>query len=283
MQWNNVEELFKQLKRNQINNEEDLQPFLINNDNLTISEDCECGRNMKERRRTIEYIDIRCAFCDKSKRIRFLKNKLHSRLDTVKVLRFLLYFTLDASNGFMEECLEISNNTINSLVLELQSKISNILFETNEMIGGLGHIVQLDESCFGKRKYNVGRNGNQVWVFGGIDTTTGSFFARIVPNRKVETLGPVIRSFVIPQTTVHTDEHASYISFFNNNTQYLYDNVNHKTNFVNPVTGTHTQNIENLWSQFKKFKRRKGYSKLQYLSSYLDEFRLRNKFNKETR
>lgn len=88
---------------------------------------------------------------------------------------------------------------------------------------------------------------------------------------------------MIAGSNVHTDEHASYISFFSNNSQYIYDNVNHKTNFVNPVTGTHTQNIENLWSQFKKFKRRKGYSKLQYLSSYLDEFRLRKKINQETR
>lgn len=155
MQWINVELLFKKIKRNEICREDDLLPFTDINHNLPILEHCACGKMMRERRRNTEYVDLRCTFCDTSKRIRFLSNKLHTRMDTIKVMRFLLYFTLDASNGFMEECLELSNKTINSLVLELQSKISSILFKTNEMIGGIGHIVQLDESCFGKRKYNV--------------------------------------------------------------------------------------------------------------------------------
>jgi hypothetical protein len=35
-------------------------------------------------------------------------------------------------------------------------------------MGGSGMIVQVDESKFSKRKYNVGRFVKSVWVIGGL-------------------------------------------------------------------------------------------------------------------
>ena len=39
-------------------------------------------------------------------------------------------------------------------------------------IGGVGHTVEIDESLLSKNKYHVGRMYPQVWIFGGIDTTS---------------------------------------------------------------------------------------------------------------
>lgn len=39
------------------------------------------------------------------------------------------------------------------------------------MIGGPGVIVEVDESKFGKRKYNKGHKVPGVWVFGGVERT----------------------------------------------------------------------------------------------------------------
>ena len=45
----------------------------------------------------------------------------------------------------------------------------NIVFDdSSEMIGGQGKIVKIDESKFGKRKYNKGRLVEGQWVLGGI-------------------------------------------------------------------------------------------------------------------
>ncbi|KAI4293332.1 hypothetical protein PAPHI01_2606 [Pancytospora philotis] len=135
-------------------------------------------------------------------------------------------------------------------------------------LGGPGRRVQIDESYFGKRKYNTGRNQRFAWVFGVIDTESKEFSMRCVVNRKVETLGPLIREFIVHDSDVHSDRHAAYLAFFSRTEEYTHGHVNHKVNFVDPETGVHTQNIENLWSQFKKFKRRQGYSKLCYLDHY---------------
>ena len=44
------------------------------------------------------------------------------------------------------------------------------------MIGGPGVEVEIDESKFGKRKYNRGRQVEGHWVFGGVERVTGECF-----------------------------------------------------------------------------------------------------------
>ena len=52
-----------------------------------------------------------------------------------------------------------------------------ILLIDNKKIGGPGHVIEIDESKFGKRKFNRGRRVDGCWVLGGIDRNTkDSFF-----------------------------------------------------------------------------------------------------------
>lgn len=65
-------------------------------------------------------------------------------------------------------------------------------------------IVEVDESCFMKRKYNRGGHTNKVWVFGGIERGTGRAFMVPCPNNKrnAATLIPLIRHFIKVGATV---------------------------------------------------------------------------------
>ena len=56
--------------------------------------------------------------------------------------------------------------------------------------------------------------------------------------------------------------------------------VNHSLNFVDPITGVHTQHVESYWNRVKvKLKRMRG-CHLRQLPGYLDEFMWRERHGK---
>ena len=82
-----------------------------------------------------------------------------------------------------------------------------------------------------------------------------------VPDRSAVTLLPIIQQHVLPGTTIASDEWRAYRNVPNITNVANHQTVNHSVNFVDPTTGTHTQNIESYWSRVKtKLKRMKGSS-----------------------
>ena len=121
----------------------------------------------------------------------------------------------------------------------------NILYH----ISGPGHEVQIDESKFGKRKYNKGRPVDGKWVFGGIDTSTKETFFVPVDDRSAATLIPIIKENILPGTTVISDCWRAYNTVGSEGYQHL--TVNHSLHFVDP-DGVHTNTIESQWRVLKR-------------------------------
>ncbi len=142
------------------------------------------------------------------------------------------------------------------------------------MLGGVGRIVQVDESQVSKRKNNVGRPTDGVWVFGGYQTDIHRGFFEIVEDRSADTLLPLVRKYITPGTTIHSDHWRSYQQVANIpvNPRYRHGRVNHSQNFVDPATGVHTQAVESYWGRMKRrLKSLNGISR-DNLPSYLDEW-----------
>ncbi|EIE79101.1 hypothetical protein RO3G_03806 [Rhizopus delemar RA 99-880] len=58
-------------------------------------------------------------------------------------------------------------------------------------------VVEIDESKFGKRKYNKGKRVDGVWVVGGVERTPErKVFLLTVPDRNQNTLKLIIDTFV---------------------------------------------------------------------------------------
>ena len=112
----------------------------------------------------------------------------------------------------------------------------------SERIGGVGTIVEIDESKFGKRKYNRGKRVDGRWVFGGIERGSKKTFFRVVENRGKEVLLAIIKEFVQPGTTIISDCWKSYDCLEDEGFHHL--TVNHSLEFKHSETGAHTNTIE---------------------------------------
>ena len=143
-------------------------------------------------------------------------------------------------------------------------------------IGGVGKVVEIDESKFGKRKYNRGKCVEGVWVFGGIerDSNPPKCFFVTVSDRSAATLIPIIKRWILPGSVIASDCWKAYSSLQSEG--YIHETVNHSLHFVSE-TGTHTNNIESRWNALKKSLPKYGTQK-QLNNSYFAEYCVRKKF-----
>jgi len=134
----------------------------------------------------------------------------------------------------------------------LIDKVVACSIETDDMvIGGEGIIVEVDESKFGKRKYNRGHQVEGVWVLGGVERTSKRLmFAQIVEKRDRKTLMEVLSRHIASGSIVHTDLWKAY-STMEEELDVKHFTVNHSENFKDPITGVHTNTIEGTWNGIK--------------------------------
>ena len=118
-------------------------------------------------------------------------------------------------------------------------------------VGGPGIIVEVDESKFGKRKYNKGHAVEGVWVGGGVARTADrELFLEVVEDRSAVTLTSVLKKHIIPGSIIHTDCWRGYSSRRINGFGCTHKTVNHAETYV-AEDGTHTNTIEGNWRPMK--------------------------------
>ncbi|GBM03031.1 hypothetical protein AVEN_14544-1 [Araneus ventricosus] len=117
-------------------------------------------------------------------------------------------------------------------------------------IGVVGKIVEIDESKFGKRKYNRGRRVEGKWVFGELLRYSNECFFEVVDERSADVLLEVIKRRILPDTTVISDCLSSYSCLSDEGFKHL--TVNHSVTFVDLDTGAHTNAVEGTWSVLKR-------------------------------
>ena len=97
-------------------------------------------------------------------------------------------------------------------------------------------------------------------------------YLQLVRRRNAATLLAIIRRKVQPGSIVHNDKWAAYRQL-QRRLGLQHGSVNHSLQFVDPVTGVHTQHAESNWCTAKeKFKLMKGSTNPDFLMVYLQEF-----------
>ena len=103
--------------------------------------------------------------------------------DPHKVMIFLYYWLTGASNKQIGIYTGWSKKTVQKWLTKVQELITEIVVHDDQLIGGPGIVVGIDESKFGKRKFNRRHKVDGSWVFGGVELTPERrFFAVVVPD-----------------------------------------------------------------------------------------------------
>lgn len=199
-----------------------------------------------------------------------------SKLKLNETLELAYYWLCGSSYNAALTMTGHSSPTVTEYYRFFRELVSSSLEDIDTRIGGEGIIVEIDESKFGKRKYNRGHAVEGAWVVGGIERSIErKFFAEIVVKRDAETLLAVIERHVLPGSIVHTDCWKGYDQLAR-----LFDldhhRVNHSKEYVNKIDGTHTNTIEAKWGALKRKISIRGRVK-DRLQSHLFEQIWRNK------
>ena len=144
------------------------------------------------------------------------------------------------------------------IVLELEA-------ESEAMFGGE---IEVDESYFGgKRKGKGGRGAaGKIPVF-GVLKRGGRVYTKIISDASSETLIPIIKRKVIPDSIVYSDSWKAYNVL--DVSDFKHFRINHSELFADKKN--HINGIENFWNQAKRHMRKfNGVPKAQF-GLYLKE------------
>jgi transposase len=146
------------------------------------------------------------------------------------------------------EIVGVNKHTAATFFLRLRELIASKL-PSYELSGE----VEADESYFGGvRKGKRGRGAaGKVAVF-GLLKRGGKVYTAIIADAKRETLMPIIREKVTPDSIVYTDHFKSYNALDVSEFHHL--RINHSELFADAKN--HINGIENFWNQAKRHLRR---------------------------
>jgi transposase-like protein len=197
---------------------------------------------------------IRCTKDGCRKAISLYKHSFFagSKLKINETLELAYYWVCGCSRTAALMISGHSPNTVTDFYEYFRQLVASSLEESDDLIGGPNIIVEIDESKFGKRKYNRGHRIDGAWVFGGIERTLErKFFVEVVDKRDASTLLDTINRHVLPGSIVHSDCWKAY-THLSDVIDVEHRTVNHSRGFINKTDGTHTNTIEAKWGALKR-------------------------------
>ena len=136
-------------------------------------------------------------------------SRSHLTLLQVMLLTYYILRRLPARTIRLE--LHIEQHIATDWTMLCREAMIDYVARSSEKIGGPGKTVEIDESCFGRRKYNRGRLCNTTWDFGGVERQSGRTFLVPVLHRSADTLTNIIHTWIEPGTTIISDCWAGYV------------------------------------------------------------------------
>lgn len=149
------------------------------------------------------------------------------------------------------------------------------IVDGDEPLGGFTKQVEVDETYIGGKV--DARDGsplsNKTIVFGAMERN-GNIITKVVADRKMKTLIPLVKENVKLHSTVHTDDWVAYGTVGAQG--FYHKRVNHLAGEYVGKNGATVNGIEGFWSQLKRaINGTHIHVSRQHLAKYLGEFEFR--------
>jgi len=187
-----------------------------------------------------------------------------SRLSKYKQNRLIELFVAGATARTAASLVGVNKSTSSYYFHRLRE----LIYRNDDDAGLLAGEIEIDESYFGgKRKGKRGRGATgKVPVF-GLLKRNGKVYAVIIPDAKSQTLMPIIRQKVTPDSIVYSDAFCSYNAL--DVSEFKHYGINHSKLFADKHN--HINGIENFWNQAKRHLRKYNGIPKSHFHLYLKE------------
>ena len=167
-------------------------------------------------------------------------------------LRLLELFVLEVTARSAADLMGIQANTVALFYHKIRQVIAaHLELQAEEVFAGE---IELDESYFGGvRKGKRGRGAAGKTVVFGLLKRGGKVYTKIIDDTKIDTLMPIIRQKIMPDSVVYTDSYRSYNAL--DISEFHHYRINHSTHFAEQ-RHNHINGIENFWNQAKRVLRK---------------------------
>ncbi|PSN30295.1 hypothetical protein C0J52_25555 [Blattella germanica] len=200
-----------------------------------------------------------------------------SKLTIVEIVILLYYWVKETPRKMVEREMKLDSKTVSDWY-NFCREVCGITLEMRVgRIGGKGHIVELDDSIFGKKE--VGEGEKEKCLIGIVDHETNECFVVPVDELCFQTILHIIKEFIFPGTVMFSDCWNRYNCLASPEFQQL--QVNHSLTFKdkdinenNCIEGIWMTNKQRLLSRLRKE---------EFLQSYLFEFMYRRSTGKQNR
>ena len=175
----------------------------------------------------------------------------HKSSTSLKVWFYAMYLMTSTRCGISAKQLERELGVTYKTAWRIAKQIRQVLMKQDDT--ALDGVIEADEMYVGGRRRGTNRgrpamDSHKVPVF-GMASRNGQVRAMTVPNVRTSTVMPHIRRYVIPASTVYTDEFAIYNPL--RQAGFKHERVNHGERVY--VSGdVHTNTIEGFWSLVKR-------------------------------
>ena len=174
-----------------------------------------------------------------------------SRLSRTKQHKLIEHFVAGTTARCAADLVAVNRKTAAYYYHRLREIIVyKLLQESDEFLSGE---IEVDESYFGgHRKGKRGRGAaGKVPVF-GLLKRGGKVYTKVIPDAKADTLMPIIREKVIPDSIVYSDCWRGYNVL--DVSEFKHYRINHSKLFAD--RHNHINGIENFWNQAKRHMRK---------------------------